>query len=203
MEPQPNRVSSSKPAAEGTLRAPWAVAPDAVLHALALGFGEGERGIMQRPPRPAHEPILTRAHWLAIAGYGGLLTAAVLGSLAASLHSGMAEPQAVTVSFLTLASAQLWHVFDMRGAGESPLRNDVTRNPWVWGALGLRVALVLAASHLPVVAGVLALHPIGRAGWLLVLGFSVAPVVAVQGARAVAGIRPFGFRPDPPGSGRR
>jgi Ca2+-transporting ATPase len=107
----------------------------------------------------------------------------------------------VTVSFLTLASAQLWHVFDMRGARESLFRNDVTRNPWVWGALALCFAFLLAASHLPVLAGVLALHPIGRAGWWLVLGFGVAPVVAVQGARAVVGIRPIGPRAAQRGSG--
>jgi Ca2+-transporting ATPase len=151
-----------------------------VFPALALGFGEGERGIMQRSPRPASEPILGRAHWLAIGGYGGLLTAAVLGALTTALHAGMSEAQAVTVSFLTLAYAQLWHVFAMRDAASSLLRNDVVRNPWVWGALALCVSLLLAATHVPGLADVLALHPIGLAGWLSVLGFSLSPIAVVE-----------------------
>jgi Ca2+-transporting ATPase len=109
-----------------------------------------------------------------------LLTAAVLGALATALHRGMSEAQAVTVSFLTLAYAQLWHVFAMRDAASSLLRNDVVRNPWVWGALALCVTLLLAATHLPGLADVLALQPIGLPGWLWVLGFSLAPITAVE-----------------------
>jgi magnesium-transporting ATPase (P-type) len=45
----------------------------------------------------------------------------------------MAQEQAVTLSFLTLAFAQLWHVFDMRERGSSFARNDVTENAYVWG----------------------------------------------------------------------
>ncbi len=152
-----------------------------VFPALALGFGEGEKGLMQRPPRPAGEPILTRAHWLEIAVYGGLLTAAVLGALATALATGMTREEAVTVSFLTLAAAQLWHVFDMRAADASPFRNDVTRNPWVWGALALCVLLLLAAVHVPLLARLLELRPIGARGWMGVGLFSLGPMVIAQG----------------------
>jgi Ca2+-transporting ATPase len=160
-----------------------------VFPALALGFGEGERGLMQHPPRPAREPILRRSHWLTIAGLGGLMTAAVLGALASALRLGMSEPQAVTVSFLTLAAAQLWNVFAMRGGRSSALRNDVTRNPWVWGALALCGGLIAAATQLPGLAGLLDLFPIGGQGWLLVLAFSLSPVFAVQLVRGLAQAR--------------
>ena len=155
----------------------------------ALGFGEGERGLMRRPPRPAREPILARPHWLTIAAHGCLVTAAVLSALAAALFLGMTEEQAVTVSFLTLATAQLWHVFDMRGEGSSPLRNDVTRNPWIWGALALCAGLIATAVCVPGLASVLELQPIGSQGWLLVLVFSVSPVLAAQLARVLAETR--------------
>jgi Ca2+-transporting ATPase len=142
---------------------------------------------MQHPPRPAGEPILRRGHWISIAAFGGLMTAAVLGALAAALRLGMSEPQAVTVSFLTLAAAQLWHVFDMRRARSSALRNDVTRNPWVWGALALCSGLIAAATQLPGLAGLLDLQPIGSRGWLLVLAFSISPVLSAQLAHTLAG----------------
>ncbi len=155
-----------------------------VFPALALAFGEGERGLMRRPPRSAHEPILTRGHWIVIAAYGALLTAAVLGALATALTLGRSEGEAVTISFLTLASAQLWHVFDMHGDGAWALRSEVARNPWVWAALALCAALLLAAVSVPRLADVLALRSIGREGWLLVLAFGLLPVAAIQIARA-------------------
>jgi Ca2+-transporting ATPase len=156
-----------------------------VFPALALGLGRDESGAMRRPPRPAGEPILTHAHWRAVVGYAVLLTAAVLGALAAAVHSGMSDEQAVTVSFFTLASAQLWHIFDMRSSGTSLFRNEVTTKPWVWGALALCGVLLVAAGHLPILADVLDLHPIGLRGGSLVLGFGLAPVVAAEIGRAI------------------
>jgi Ca2+-transporting ATPase len=151
-----------------------------VFPALALGFGEGNRGSMNHPPRAAHEPILRGTDWRTIATHGALLTAAVLGAFATALALGMPDEQAVTVSFLTLATVQLWHVFDVRDPGTSLVASDVARNPWVWGALVLCLALLAAAFHVPVLAEVLDLHAIGARGAWLVVGFGVAPVAVVQ-----------------------
>jgi Ca2+-transporting ATPase len=84
----------------------------------------------------------------------------------------MNQDRAVTVSFLTLAFAQLWHIFNMRARGTPLLKNDVTGNPYVWGALGLCVALLIFAVYLPFMAGILNLVDPGVAGWLLVLAAS-------------------------------
>lgn len=81
-----------------------------VFPALALGVGEGDQATMKQPPRDPQEPILTRGHWLAVGGYGIVITLAVLGAFAlAFVCFAMGERQAVTVSFLTLAVAQLAH----------------------------------------------------------------------------------------------
>ena len=105
---------------------------------------------MSRPPRPAGEPILTGAHWLAIAAYGALITAAVLCAFAAAHYAlGLSIRQAVTVSFIALAFAQLLHTFNMRDAASPLLVNEITRNGYVWGALALCTALILLAVHLP------------------------------------------------------
>src|SRR5699024_2523751 len=41
-----------------------------VFPALALGMGEGEAGVMNRPPRKADKPILVYKDWWGIGGYG-------------------------------------------------------------------------------------------------------------------------------------
>jgi Ca2+-transporting ATPase len=152
-----------------------------VFPALALGVGPGDPQSMRRPPRPEDEPILTRRHWWAIVGHGLVITLATLAAFAlALLWLQLDQRSAVTVSFLTLALAQLWHVFNMREADVGLWRNDVTRNGWVWAALLLCGALLLAALYLPALATVLDVTSPGRAGWLLVLVCSLLPLLVGQ-----------------------
>ena len=151
-----------------------------VFPALALGLGEGETAVMERPPRDPSEPIVTRRHWIRLTLHGLAITAAVLAALWLALVRGMEVERAVTVSFLTLAFAQLWHVFNMRGDRSSILRNEITRNPWVWGALALCASFLLASVYGPGLPRVLDLHDPGRDGWLIVLGLSVAPLLLGQ-----------------------
>jgi Ca2+-transporting ATPase len=152
-----------------------------VFPALALGFGEGDPGIMRRPPRDPGEPILARRHWLAIAVYGLMITAVVLGAHALARRVlGYSAGQAVTVSFLTLGFTQLLHVFNMRDPGSHFARNDVARSPWIWGAVILCSLLFAAAVYVPLLAGVLTIAAPGAAGWLVILAMSLVPWVAGQ-----------------------
>jgi Ca2+-transporting ATPase len=166
-----------------------------VFPALALGAGEGGRGIMRRPPRPAAEPIVAARHWWMVGGYGGLIAAVALAVLLLSTRwLGLTEAQGTTTAFLTLAFAQLWHVFNMRGPDSRFLCNDVTRNPYIWGALAICTALLFAAVFAPGLATVLKTVDPTPVGWLLVLVGSLVPWVVGQislvfGRRRNAGVR--------------
>jgi Ca2+-transporting ATPase len=152
-----------------------------VFPALALGVGKGDPSKMNLPPRNPKESILTRHHWLAIGGYGLIIAFAVLGAFAAALSWLRLETrEAVSISFLTLAFARLWHVFNMRDPGSALLRNDVTRNPFVWGALALCAVLLLAAVYLPGLSLILKLVDPGTSGWSLILGMSLLPLLIGQ-----------------------
>ena len=162
-----------------------------VFPALALGVGEGEAAIMKRPPRDPREPILTRHHWIEMGGFSALITGSVLGALALALVLlDMEQQQAVTVSFLTLAFAQLWHVFNMRDRGSRFVSNEVVRNPWVWGALALCMGLLVAAVYVPGLNTLLKVADPGLAGWGLVLGASLLPWIVGQIYRS---LDPLGF----------
>lgn len=152
-----------------------------VFPALALGMGEGEEGVMDRPPRKANKPILDQNDWWGIGGYGLLITVSVLAALFIGLRDpNVTETGAVTYSFLTLTFAQLWHVFNMRANASQMFNNAVTRNPYVWGALALCVALVLVVLYIPVTAEVLQLEPPTYKGWLTIIGMSLIPLVVGQ-----------------------
>ncbi len=152
-----------------------------VFPALALGFGRAESTVMQRPPRGSEEPVLAREQWLAILAYGVVVALAVLAAFTlALLHLGLSEAQAVTVAFFTLSLARLWHVFNMRDRRTGLIRNEVAGNPYVWGALAVCAALLVAAFTVPLLARVLGVVNPGLAGWTVVLIMSFVPLVLGQ-----------------------
>ena len=163
-----------------------------VFPAFALAMGEGRDDILGRPPRDPKEPILGRPQWVRIILHAAGMTAATFGALAvAEFWLDLDRASVVTLTFLTLAFAQLWQVFNMRASGSKPFRNEVTRNPWVWAALLLCTALLVGPAYLPAVAAVLGLAPLDWIGWTLVLSASLAPLAVVQlGTLIVGALKP-------------
>jgi Ca2+-transporting ATPase len=122
--------------------------------------------------------VLTSAQWWRVVLGGLVIASTVLAAMAGALVWLEAdETTTVTISFCTLAFAQLWHVFDMREDPRRPLRNEISRNPWVWSAMVLCTILVLSAVYIPLLASVLKLTGPGTAGWLLIALFSIVPVL--------------------------
>jgi len=158
-----------------------------VFPALALGVGPGRTDLMKRKPRPANERILMRRHWVEIGVYGVVMALVVLSAMAfAILYLGFDTEKAVTVAFCTLALAQLWHVFNMRGNLKQVIKNEITGNIWIWLALALCMFLILAAVYAPVLRDVMRLSDPGFVGWLLIVIASLVPLVAAPVVRCIA-----------------
>jgi P-type Ca2+ transporter type 2C len=152
-----------------------------VFPALALGMGKGDPKLMEDPPRASDEPIMTQRHWFSMGVYGVLIMIFVILGMLLSLHLFEFEAQrSTTISFLILAFAQLWHVFDMRKNHTSLFKNGVVRNRSVWMALVLCVLLLLAAVYVPFLSRLLSISTPGPMGWLIVLGGSLAPMFISQ-----------------------
>jgi Ca2+-transporting ATPase len=149
-----------------------------VFPAFALAMGEGERDVLKSPPRNPKEPILDRDQWFAIVLHGVALTAATFGALALGrLWLGLDERAAVTVTFLTTAFAQLWHVFNMRHPASGLLDNEITRNPWIWAALALCAGILVTAAYVPSLSHMLHLVAPDIKMWGIVFTMSLAPLL--------------------------
>lgn len=152
-----------------------------VFPALALGVGPGSGEEMDEPPREAGTAILEAEHWCEIAGYGLVIAGTVGGAFAYVLGPmEMSTGRAVTVSFLTLSVTRLVHVFNMRKPASAILSNEITRNSWVWGALGLDIGLLAFAVYYPPMADVLSVEPPGAEGWLVVAVAAMVPLILGQ-----------------------
>jgi Ca2+-transporting ATPase len=150
-----------------------------VFPALALGVSEGHQALMQHAPRNPEEHIVARRHWLRITIHGVILCGVVLGAMACAIGvMHLSEREAITISFCTLALAQLWHVFNMRDRSSGLLRNEITENPWVWAAIGICLVLMAGAIYLAPVSEILELQAPTPAGWALIGFASLLPLLA-------------------------
>ena len=148
-----------------------------VFPAFALAMGEGDKDILKRPPRHPTEPILGRSQWLAIVLYGITLTIATFGALALARFGFKLDEQAtVTVTFLTLAFSQLWHVFNMRHQRSGLIDNEVSRNRWMWAALALCAGILLTAAYVPSLAYMLHMVAPELKMWGIIFLMSMLPL---------------------------
>ncbi len=155
-----------------------------VFPAFALGVGAGDATVLQRPPRDPRKPILTRSVWFLIVIAGLAITATTLaGFILARTWLGLVGDATVTVSFLVLAFAQLWNVFNMRDPRVPLSKCDIVRNPFVWAALSGCTLLLVLVVHIPPLAGALHLSPLPMQVWGVVVLLSLLPVVVVQAGK--------------------
>ncbi|MBW9052352.1 cation-translocating P-type ATPase [Rhizobium mesosinicum] len=165
-----------------------------VFPAFALAMGEGEHRVLNRPPRDPKEAILGRAQWLAVILHAMAMSAATFAALGMGRWLGLDQRASVTVTFLTLAFAQLWHVFNLRSHGTSIFVNEVTGNRWLWSAIGLCALLLALPPYVGPAAHLLQLVPPTLQMWLVVLFSSTAPLIVTQIVMlTLSGTRPNRF----------
>ncbi len=152
-----------------------------VFPALALGMGEGNPSIMQKPPRDPKEPLLTRKNWMSISVYSIVMTASVFSVfLYSHYYKEVSDVISNNIAFLSLAFAQLIHPLNMISARENLFRNDITRNPHLWMAVIFCTAIIITVFYIPYTKEILSLHTLDAASWVLVGIGSVTPLIIVQ-----------------------
>jgi magnesium-transporting ATPase (P-type) len=121
--------------------------------ALALGVDPADDGLMEQPPRPVGEGVLTPRMWRGIALVGVIMATGTLLVLDASLPGGFVNGSgdlryAQTMAFTTLMLFQIFNVVNARSDEESAFVHLFT-NRWLWAAVGLSLALQVAVVHVP------------------------------------------------------
>jgi Ca2+-transporting ATPase len=154
-----------------------------VAPALALAVEPADAAAMNRAPRDPAAPMLSREALSGVTADGALLTAAALGAQALGLARHGAGPQAATLAFSTLTTAQLVHALRYRAAASDGGSTPPSRVPHVVAA---SVAAQLAAMVLPPLRRLLGVTPLGPADWLLVAGGALGPAAIHEARRRLA-----------------
>ena len=164
---------------------------DQVLETMSVDPRRGltDRDIRRRLDR--HGPNRSRkakrrSIWKILAEQFKSMVIVVLGALMIVFYwLNFDQRHAVTISFLTLAFAKLWFVFNLRRPGSSLFSNDIVKNPYIGGSIMLCAFLLLAAVYLPGLSDLLKTENPTWLGWLVVLGMSLVPFVFGQAMRII------------------
>lgn len=157
-----------------------------IFPALALGLGKGDKTVMERPPRNPKNLIISNKDWITIFLYAAAITIAVVLAViyceqAISTDSKIAN----NVAFITLAFAQLFHVFNMASANSNFIVNDITKNKFVWMALIICIMLIVLVYTFPQMRFVLGLELLATKVWIVSILAGLIPLVLVQGYRII------------------
>ncbi|WP_062135353.1 cation-translocating P-type ATPase [Demequina aestuarii] len=156
-----------------------------VVPSFALALEPSRTDVMKEPPRDPREPVISRAVLRRIALHGLLVAATGFAAYgAAHLWLDLSNPQAQSVTFLTMSVAQTLAVFNARSESGSGLRG-ARQNPWLWGALAVVGTLTMAAMTLPPLRDILGIAAIPGVAWMVALLLALVPLAAVQATRAV------------------
>jgi len=151
------------------------------LPALALAMEPPDPTLMQRPPRPPREPVLTVRQGAAILVNGLLIAAATAYGFWYLYRGDEANlPQASAAAFCILAYSQLMFSFSCRSSRYTLPELGLHTNPYLLGAVVLSSLLQFAVVSLPWAQPILEVHAAPWNSWLLIFGLSLAPVSVVE-----------------------
>lgn len=162
--------------------------------ALALGMEKGEPDIMKRQPRKASDGIFAGGMGLDVAWQGIMVTvvtvvAYFVGMIMASpvhqtfqqlLHESdeLVHQNGMTMAFLTLSMAEIFHSFNMRSRRESIFKMG-GHNKYLFGAMILSLILSTLVIYVPFLSEAFDFAHISAAEYFtaMALAFCVIPIV--------------------------
>lgn len=171
--------------------------------ALALGMEKGEDNIMQRSPRSSKDGIFANGMGIDVAWQGIMVTVVTLAAYVLGLimtpegqtllhQNGMTfwnflkeagdtlivHQNGMTMAFLTLSMAEIFHSFNMRSRRESIFRMK-SHNKYLTGAMVLSFILSTLVIYVPFLADAFDFAPISAAEYAtaIALAISVIPIV--------------------------
>ncbi len=153
------------------------------LPGLAFTAEPGERGNMQRPPRPPEESIFAHGMWQHIIWVGLLIGGLSIASQAWAITRGVEYWQTIVFTVLTLS--QLFHSLAVRSERTPLFRLGLTSNLPMLGAVLLTVGLQMAVIYHPALNPIFKTQPLPLYDLAVCFALSSLVLVAVEIEKAL------------------
>jgi Ca2+-transporting ATPase len=151
------------------------------LPALALGLERPEPDIMQRPPRPPREPVITLQRGLLILIHGTLIGAAAAFGFW-WIYRGDADKlePARTAAFCITALAQLFFSLGCRSQRYTMPQLGLFTNPYLFWAIAASALLQLGVVTLPFAQSIFEVEASPHGEWPLIILLAATPVTIIE-----------------------
>ncbi len=147
---------------------------------VALAFEPGEKHLINRPPRPQREGIISAVLWERTAIAALVMAAGTLVMFQLQLSAGASVDEARSVALTTMVIFQALHVGNSRSETLSAFAKSPFSNRFlIVGTLGA-VAIQAAALYLPLTQFALSLEPISAQTWLEIVAIALSVIVVVE-----------------------
>jgi Ca2+-transporting ATPase len=150
------------------------------LQDVALAFEPGEKDILQRPPRPPKEGIMSsllvqRTIYVAL-----IISAGIVYEFIHALNQGASLEKARTIAVTTMVFYQFFQAYNSRSEVHSLFTMNPLGNPFLFFGTIAAFGAHLAAIYLPALQWVFRLEPLAPMDWLRIGIVSVIVVIAVE-----------------------
>lgn len=152
--------------------------------ALALGMEKGEADIMKRKPRDAKDGIFAGGLGVHVVLQGITVSIITLAAYMVGhyMEAGVWEftnsEDGMTMAFLTLSMAEIFHSFNMRSLDKSVF-SIKGQNRFLWGAMALSLICTTAVIYIPFLANAFGFAHISLAEYAvsLLIAATIIPIV--------------------------
>ncbi len=158
----------------------WINMTTAVLLGLMLAFEPKEPGIMNRPPRPPHEPVLTVPLIIRIGIVGLMLCAGAFGFFEWAVQTGRSEAVARTIAVNVFVMGELLYLFNCRSLRHSMFRLGLFSNYWVLAGAFIMLILQIVFTYVPLMNRAFGSAPISLKDWLLCIGVGIIIYLVIE-----------------------
>ena len=155
------------------------------LPALALGMEPGEPDSMRRLPRDSRDGIFSGGVGVDVAYQGILVSLLTLAAFFIGHYMEFREwtitnsPDGVSMAFLTMSMAEIFHSFNMRSQRGS-IFSLKKQNPWLWlGALGA-LLLTTAVIYVPFLVEAFGFTSISLSEYTVAMGLAASIIPLVE-----------------------
>lgn len=162
--------------------------------ALTLGVDPPGPGVMDRPPRPAGDAILSLRRGGRLGFFAVIMVVGTLGVLVGA-RDAWGEEVGLTMAFTTFVLFQAVNVINARTEHGSALNRYLFANGKLWLAIGGVVALQVAAVQLPALQGVFDTTSLDLTQWAVCVGVALTILIAEELRKAGAALLGIGGDP--------
>ncbi|MBX3363534.1 MAG: HAD-IC family P-type ATPase [Phycisphaeraceae bacterium] len=157
----------------------------AILLGMPLIFEAREPGIMARPPRDPHRPLLTFELFMRTGLVSILVCVGAMGLFHWELDRGMCESAARTSAVSVIVVCQIFYLFSSRALLRPAWAVPIFSNMWLWAGIVAMLALQFAFAHVPAINRVFHTAPLDATAWGCVLLAGAGVLVIVESEKAI------------------